>query len=266
LKEWENHRGIYAANGVVLSIIRESSQAEDHVPDLFIFGLPGYFRGYYKGYSCDLQNGKMPDGSKHEDKRHNRFTWVILKGRTRSHQGFVELKDTNPLSRPKINFRYFDDPQDPKNEWQKDLRALVEGVRFAYWIMMAADPHAADPKAAGSKWETIVPPPDKVNLTNDDQLADFIKREAWGHHACGTCRIGGVKDDMAVLDGDFRVRGVENLRVVDASVFPKIPGLFIVTSIYMISEKAAKVILNDMMLKRQNKPLKLWPPPPVPKG
>jgi len=50
---------------------------------------------------------------------------------------------------------------------------------------------------------------------------------------------------MAVLDSNFRVRGVSGLRVVDASVFPRIPGFFIVTSIYMIGEKAAEVILAD---------------------
>jgi choline dehydrogenase-like flavoprotein len=47
---------------------------------------------------------------------------------------------------------------------------------------------------------------------------------------------------MAVLDPNFRVRGIRNLRVVDASVFPKIPGFFIVTSVYMIGEKAGDVI------------------------
>jgi len=50
---------------------------------------------------------------------------------------------------------------------------------------------------------------------------------------------------MAVLDSAFRVRGVSNLRVVDASIFPKIPGFFIVTSIYVAAEKAAQVILQD---------------------
>ena len=50
---------------------------------------------------------------------------------------------------------------------------------------------------------------------------------------------------MAVLDSRFRVRGVRNLRVVDASVFPRIPGIFIVTNIYMISEKASDVIAED---------------------
>ena len=50
---------------------------------------------------------------------------------------------------------------------------------------------------------------------------------------------------MAVVDSKFRVHGTKNLRVVDASVFPHIPGLFIVTAIYMISEKASDVILAD---------------------
>lgn len=50
---------------------------------------------------------------------------------------------------------------------------------------------------------------------------------------------------MAVLDSRFRVRGVAGLRVVDAPVFPRIPGTFIVLPIYMVSEKAADVILDD---------------------
>jgi choline dehydrogenase-like flavoprotein len=48
---------------------------------------------------------------------------------------------------------------------------------------------------------------------------------------------------MAVLDGDFRVRGVAALLVVDASVFPRIPGFFIVSAVYMMAEKAADVII-----------------------
>jgi choline dehydrogenase-like flavoprotein len=47
------------------------------------------------------------------------------------------------------------------------------------------------------------------------------------------------------VDGDFRVYGTQGLRVVDASVFPKIPGFFIVSAVYMIAEKAADVIAAD---------------------
>jgi len=57
--------------------------------------------------------------------------------------------------------------------------------------------------------------------------------------------MGTSDDAMAVLDSRFRVRGTEGLRVVDASVFPRIPGFFIVTSVYMISEKASEDILAD---------------------
>ena len=57
--------------------------------------------------------------------------------------------------------------------------------------------------------------------------------------------MGPKSDPMAVVDSNFRVYWTKNLRVVDASVFPRIPGFFIVTSIYMISEKASDAILAD---------------------
>jgi choline dehydrogenase len=53
------------------------------------------------------------------------------------------------------------------------------------------------------------------------------------------------EEQGGVVDSKFRVRGVNNLRIVDASIFPRIPGYFIVTSIYMIAEKAADVIVGD---------------------
>ncbi len=83
------------------------------------------------------------------------------------------------------------------------------------------------------------------SVSSDEQLKEWIKQEVWGHHASCTCPIGPDGDKMAVLDSAFRVRGVSGLRVVDASAFPKIPGLFIAVPIYMISEKAADVILAD---------------------
>ena len=57
--------------------------------------------------------------------------------------------------------------------------------------------------------------------------------------------MGAQDDVMAVVDSNLRVRGTKNLRIVDASVFPHIPGLFVVTAIYMLSEKASDMILAD---------------------
>ncbi|MGH9627139.1 MAG: GMC oxidoreductase [Bryobacteraceae bacterium] len=78
-----------------------------------------------------------------------------------------------------------------------------------------------------------------------EQLRQFVKDNAFGHHASGTCKMGPAGDAKAVVDSKFRVHGVRGLRVVDASVFPKIPGFFIVAPTYMISEKASDDILED---------------------
>jgi choline dehydrogenase len=72
-----------------------------------------------------------------------------------------------------------------------------------------------------------------------------VRDQAWGHHCSCICKIGSPDDVMAVLDSNFKVRGTKRLRVVDASVFPHIPGTFIVLPIYMISEKAAAVIIAE---------------------
>lgn len=84
-----------------------------------------------------------------------------------------------------------------------------------------------------------------MDVTSDAQIRDFVRYQSWGHHASCTCAIGpdGARD--AVLDSQFRVRGAKGLRVVDASAFPRIPGFFIVSAVYMIGEKAADVILAD---------------------
>lgn len=59
------------------------------------------------------------------------------------------------------------------------------------------------------------------------------------------CKIGADDDVDAVLDSRFRVKGTQGLRVVDASIFPKIPGFFILSAIYMIAEKAGDAIIAD---------------------
>src|SRR5437870_3127078 len=90
--------------------------------------------------------------------------------------------------------------------------------------------------------EEIVPGED---VRSTAQVRQFIKDNAWGHHASCTCKIGLASDPTAVIDSRFRVHGTRGLRVVDASVFPKIPGFFIASAVYMISEKASDVIIED---------------------
>ena len=74
--------------------------------------------------------------------------------------------------------------------------------------------------------------------------SEFVRDNAWGHHASCTCPIGDPRNG-GVLTPDVKVHGTTGLRVVDASVFPRIPGLFIVSAVYMVGEKAAEVIAAD---------------------
>ena len=80
---------------------------------------------------------------------------------------------------------------------------------------------------------------------SDEQLADYARDNAWGHHASCSCAIG-PREAGGVLDSRLRVHGAERLRVVDASVFPRIPGFFIASAVYMVGEKAADMILEDV--------------------
>lgn len=222
--EWQNHKsGVYTTNGAVLGIIKKSDVNKKD-PDLFIFGLPAFFKGYYLGYSELIGEQK------------NIFTWAILKAHTNNTAGTVTLKSTNPFDVPSINFHYFDEGNDPQGQ---DLDAVVEGVEFVRRMAKRTQLVTKTELLPGKKVET------------KEQIEQFIKDEAWGHHACGTCKIGHKDDKMAVLDSKFRVYGTRNLRVVDASVFPFIPGFFIVTPIYMISEKASDVILADAEVEQQ---------------
>ena len=70
-----------------------------------------------------------------------------------------------------------------------------------------------------------------------------MRDTAWGHHASCSCAIG-PQADGGVLGSDFTVHGTRRLRVVDASVFPRIPGFFIASAVYIVAEKAADAILR----------------------
>jgi choline dehydrogenase len=210
--------GIYATNGSIIGIIKRSNTGLPD-PDLYIFGLPGFFKGYLPGYS------------QLTERHHNVFTWAVLKART-NNTGYVRLASANPWEQPEINFQYFGDSQrDP----DPDLEAVLSGVHFAREMNreLAKMGTISDEQVPGPAYQS------------DAELREFIRNEAWGHHASCTAKIGAANDPMAVLDSRFRVMGTEGLRVVDASVFPKIPGYFIVSAIYMVSEKAADVVMED---------------------
>jgi choline dehydrogenase-like flavoprotein len=216
-REWMNDRkGVFTTNGLVLSVIARSTD-EQPEPDLFCYGAIGDFQGYFPGYSSLL--AKNP----------NCFTWVVLKGHTNNTAGTVTLRSKDPLDPPNINFNYFDEGNDARRQ---DLDAVVAGVNLVREM-------AAGLKRLGLAKEEYPGP-----NVEKDALVEWVKNNAWGHHASCTCPIGDQKNG-GVVSGDFKVHGTQGLRIVDASVFPRVPGLFIISAVYMIGEKAADVITAD---------------------
>ena len=215
-------KGTYATNGIAIAVVKKSSVA-DGDPDLLISGAPAYFSGYYPGYS----NIALKDA------RH--WAWITLKAHSRNSAGTVQLRSADPRDTPIINFNSFDTGVTTGGADEKDLQAVYEAMEYSRQAFRDLIP-------LDGSFTEVWPGP---NVTTEAEMKTFIKDEAWGHHASCTCPIGADGDPMAVLDSKFRVRGVQNLRVVDASVFPKIPGFYIALPIYMISEKAADVIIQD---------------------
>jgi choline dehydrogenase-like flavoprotein len=214
--KWKAQRkGLYATNGAVLTVFTRSSTAGT-LPDLFCMALVARFEGYEPRYSACLGTDK------------NYLTWVILKAHTRNTAGRVTLRNDDPLEPPIINFNQF------QQGGEDDVRAVVEGIRFVRQLNARMRAHGIE------LCETL---PGSA-LQTDVELADHVRRSAWGHHGCGTCAIGPIEDG-GVLDSAFRVHDTTGLRVVDASAFPRIPGFFIACAVYMIAEKAADVILAD---------------------
>jgi choline dehydrogenase len=217
LAQWQESRtGPYTSSGSALAFLRRS-KSDEYNPDLFVFALSTHFQGYFPLYFSYFEPIR------------DRFTWAVLKAHTKNTAGVVQLKSADPFERPYINFHYFNEGN---NTDASDLDAVVAGVQFAR-TMMTRSPYVTG---------ELLPGP---AVQGTDALKQWVRDQAWGHHCSCTCKIGAADDPMAVLDSNFKVRGTKNLRVVDASVFPYIPGTFIVLPIYMISEKAASVIIAE---------------------
>ncbi|HEX7273970.1 MAG TPA: cytochrome P450 [Casimicrobiaceae bacterium] len=237
LRQWERDKtGLYTTNGGAVAMMLHSagSAAAHGEPDLFLFGLPAAFRGYYWNYSRQLLRRKI----RAPKDQTNLWTWLILKAYTHNNHGTVRLLSDDPFVPPEILFNSFQSGEG--NE--QDIDALCDGVRRARELN----------RYIGVVATEVQPGPELPD--GSEKLAQWLQSQAWGHHACGTCRIGSdpwrrdvseLEDVKAVLDSKFRVHGVRNLRVVDASVFPHIPGYFLVSSVFMIGEKAADVLLAD---------------------
>jgi choline dehydrogenase-like flavoprotein len=109
---------------------------------------------------------------------------------------------------------------------------IAAGIQFADRVLSA--------DALKAKVGRRVVPPPSIDLQDRDQARDFVREHiVTYHHALGTCAMGQVVDER------LRVKGVQGLRVVDASVMPMQVSTAILATVYAVAEKAADMILAD---------------------
>jgi choline dehydrogenase len=148
-------------------------------------------------------------------------------------RGYIALKSLNPTDQPLIQPNYL--------STQKDIDVMVKGVRMSREIInqKAFDEYRGAELNPGLEVQT------------DNEITEFIRGNAETiYHPVGTCKMGN--DEFSVVDDKLRVRGVENLRVVDASVMPTLIGGNTNAPTIMIADKISDHILGKEFLPVEN--------------
>ena len=146
-------------------------------------------------------------------------------------RGHLALRSRDPRAAPLIEPNYLDT--------DGDVRCMREGVRITREILAqpAFDPYRGPEMTPGA------------GRTSDEAIDAFVReRSETCYHPCGTCKMGADADSGAVVDPSLRVRGIEGLRVVDASIMPTVVGGNLNGPTIMIAEKAADMILGRQAL------------------
>ena len=169
--QWSSgHAGMYSSNGAVLTTFRRSPSAGE-LPDIFCMALLTPFSGYYPEYSTRIARDL------------NYLTWVVLKAHTRNRSGRVTLRSPDPRDMPHIDFNYF------AEGGEEDLDAVVDGIRFVRRLTakLERDGVIAREEVPGAAVQT------------PEELKEFVRWNAWGHHASCTCQIGPAEKRRGIV-------------------------------------------------------------------
>ncbi|WIA36647.1 hypothetical protein OEZ86_007931 [Tetradesmus obliquus] len=190
-------------------------------PDLQIRFVAGYaldpdaIQSYIKVGQLQATKQKWPAG----------VTMQLLTARPKS-SGTVGLRSTDPFDLPKVDLDYFAD--------EADLKTLVAGVKTARRI---AEQSPLGKYLSQEGWPG-------AGISSDADLEAYVRKTACsGNALVGTCRMGASNGDGSVVSAaDFGLWGVDGLRVIDASVVPKIPGGQTGAVTFMLAERAAQLL------------------------
>ncbi len=147
-------------------------------------------------------------------------------------RGTVRLASTNPNDAPLIDPNYLA----TDNDWF----VMREGLKLGRELL-------SQPAFKEFHQREDLP---GTHVKTDADWDEFIREDASSaYHPCGTARMGADGDERAVVDLDLKLRGIDSLRIVDASVIPAVPSANINACVFMIAEKAADIILGQEPLQ-----------------
>ena len=146
-------------------------------------------------------------------------------------RGRIYLTSSDPTVKPALDFRYFTDPEG------YDAATIAAGLKAAHEIAK---------QAPFSNWikREVAPGP---NVNTDEELSEYGRRVAHTvYHPAGTTKMGDVtKDDMAVVDPELKIRGLQGVRIADAGCFPEMPTINPMLTVLGIGERAAELIAQE---------------------
>jgi choline dehydrogenase len=145
-------------------------------------------------------------------------------------RGSVRLASADPRERPRVDCGFLSDDE--------DMRLSIAGLRFSRAIL-------AWPPLRTMVERELSPGP---GVSSDADLREHCRRTVkTNYHPVGTCRMGGDDDPMAVLTPDLRVRGVEGLRVFDASMMPNIVSANTNAPVMAVADRAVSLMMGESL-------------------
>ncbi|MEM6532455.1 MAG: GMC family oxidoreductase [Myxococcota bacterium] len=220
-QEWLRGKGPYGTNGGFGAIERQSDPSRD-APNVMYLNNIGNFTGYRVGYSVDaLANPSL-------------VSQLLLDANRDDTYGALTVDPDNPM-KANIYFASHEDDVSPL-ELDDDREVIAQSIE-----------DLARPTFRGSRVidEEVFP---GAHVQGREALKEAVGVGTWGHHPIRTCRIGSASDPNAVCDSRFNVIGTRGLRVIDASVFPRQIGTFLVSSVMQVAEKGADVLDTEAKL------------------
>ena len=223
-------RGVSTVNGHGLSLIREAAKWALGRPSIlsispslvYAFVNSRDFRST-PDLQLDLAIGNY---SNHLSQRFPVLKLGFYQLRPKS-TGFVRISSADPSSSPIIQPHYLVDEQ--------DQQVAIDSIRTLRRLLNAPElqPYYDNEELPGA------------SVTSDAECLEFAKEAGLtAYHLCGTCRMGPRDDRASVVDDQLRVRGLDGLRVADASIMPAVPSANTSAAVFMIAEKAADMILG----------------------